>query len=480
MTFPPQVIGQGIGRRLALGFTAVIGLTVVVGVVALTQMREIAGHEDLLFRHPFTVTRAVDHLDIQIIKIHREMKDLANARSAHVEQHAREVQLYEDEAFRQLGIVRESFLGDPAEVEGLHDALIGWRPYRSEVMKLRSEGDFAAADAITRGEGADHVAFLEERMAGLRGVAADKAAQAIASTEAVLRRALLTTSLLLGIAAVLGTIIAVWITSSIRTPVSSLALAADRVAEGDLEQQVAVLSDDELGRLSRQFNAMVDSIRSQTDEIHRKNEENEALLLNILPAPIASRLKRGEERIADYLPNVTVLFADLAGFTSMSRQLPPATMVSMLDDLFSAFDDCAQRLGIEKIKTMGDGYMAVAGLVKPLDDEAAAMVEMALDMLRAVRGFNEERELALQLRIGINSGPVVAGVIGRSKFIYDLWGDTVNLASRMESHGIDGRIQVTEAIHESVGGRFFMEARGEIELKGRGMVHTYLVVDRNA
>ena len=225
---------------------------------------------------------------------------------------------------------------------------------------------------------------------------------------------------------------------------------------------------------------MVVSIREQTEEIQRKNEENERLLLNILPGPIADRLKQGEETIADNFPEVTVLFADIVGFTVLSGSVSPNDLVTMLNQLFTAFDDSAHRLGIEKIKTIGDCYMAVAGLTVELDDPPVAMVEMALEMHRAIDQFNAQHGTSLQIRIGINCGPVVAGVIGKSKFIYDLWGDTVNLASRMESHGVAGQIHVSEAVYKRIKDRFRMESRGDIEIKGKGPMPTYLVDDNDS
>jgi class 3 adenylate cyclase len=220
---------------------------------------------------------------------------------------------------------------------------------------------------------------------------------------------------------------------------------------------------------------MVACIREQTEEIHRKNEENERLLLNILPGPIADRLKGGEETIADYFPEVTVLFADIVGFTAMSEKISPDDLVKLLNHLFSAFDDSAQDLEIEKIKTIGDCYMAVAGLTNEADGSPTAMVKMAFEMLRSVELMNSELGTSLSIRIGINCGPVIAGVIGKSKFIYDLWGDTVNLASRMESHGIAGRIHVSESIYEQVKDYFDVEKRGVINVKGKGEMTTYLI-----
>ncbi len=211
------------------------------------------------------------------------------------------------------------------------------------------------------------------------------------------------------------------------------------------------------------------------DRAHARSEE---LLLNILPASIASRLIRHGGTIADGFAEVTVLFADIVGFTRMSARLKPETVVEMLNSLFCEFDDLAGKLGLEKIKTIGDCYMVAAGLPEPRTDHAEAVAEMALDMLRAVAAYSERTGEALHVRIGLNSGPVVAGVIGKRKFIYDMWGDTVNTASRMESHAMPNTIQLSDATHQLLEGKFQMTARGPIEVKGKGEMSTWLLDDR--
>lgn len=202
-----------------------------------------------------------------------------------------------------------------------------------------------------------------------------------------------------------------------------------------------------------------------------EKNRSEALLRNLLPDPIAARLKDGPKTIADGLDGVTVLFADLKGFTTLATQLTPEQLVQRLDSVFSAFDALAQQHGLEKIKTMGDAYMAVAGAPFPQQDHAGLAAKMALDMIERLG----QLEPALQLRIGLASGSVVAGVIGRSKLSYDLWGATVNLASRMESHGIPGRVQVSQSTRDLLAERFAVEDRGEIELKGLGPTATFLI-----
>jgi class 3 adenylate cyclase len=209
-----------------------------------------------------------------------------------------------------------------------------------------------------------------------------------------------------------------------------------------------------------------------------ERERSERLLLNVLPAPIAARLKQGEEVIADGFPEVTVLFADLVDFTRRSQETTPERVVRVLDDLFSALDDLAERHGLEKIKTVGDAYMAVGGLPEPRPDHAEAVAEMALDVREEVGRHLDPGGRPLAVRIGIDTGPVVAGVIGRRKFSYDLWGDTVNVASRMESNGVAGCIQVTDRAYRRLRDRYRFERRGPIQVKGKGELVTWFLVGR--
>ncbi len=206
--------------------------------------------------------------------------------------------------------------------------------------------------------------------------------------------------------------------------------------------------------------------------------KSENLLLNILPASIAQQLKAQTQPIADQFTSASILFADVVDFTPWAERLAPAEVVGILDQLFSHFDALAERHGLEKIKTIGDCYMAAAGVPTPREDHAPALALMALDMLDVMRASDDVGQLGLELRVGINSGPVVAGVIGRKRFLYDLWGDAVNTASRMESHGTPGRIQITRATYELLGDGFECEPRGTIVVKGKGEMEVWYLVGR--
>jgi len=210
----------------------------------------------------------------------------------------------------------------------------------------------------------------------------------------------------------------------------------------------------------------------------RLARENERLLLNILPQPIAQRLRDGEPLIADRFDDVTLLFADIVEFTRLSSSLSPSELVGVLNEVFTVFDELVERYGLEKVKTIGDAYMVVGGMSERSDDHTLRVAAMALDLAECVGRIEAARRLGIAFRIGIHCGPVVAGVIGTKKFIYDIWGDTVNLASRMESLGVPGRVQVTHAVRERLGGAFDCEARGLIDVKGKGPTPTWFLIGR--
>lgn len=221
-----------------------------------------------------------------------------------------------------------------------------------------------------------------------------------------------------------------------------------------------------------------DTILRYNDLLDAEKRRAEQLLLNILPASIAERLQNGERQIADKVDDATVIFADVTNFTPLSETYSAEEIVSLLNSLFSAFDELADKYGVEKIKTMGDSYMAASGIPIERPDHAEAAMNMALSMMTVLAEVNATSGNNLNIRIGLHSGPVVAGVIGVKKFIYDLWGDTVNTASRMESHGEAGKIHVTDVVYAKLHDKFRFQERGNIEIKGKGLMKTYFVLGK--
>jgi adenylate cyclase len=292
-------------------------------------------------------------------------------------------------------------------------------------------------------------------------------------------------------AASLATVLGIYTSRWITKPILQLSQASQAIAEGDLEQKVVMNRNDELGVLAQSFNQMAAQVKAsfvslertneeleirvqeRTAELNHQRQETERLLLSILPESIAERLKRNPETIADSFAEVTVLFADLVNFTAHSHQISATETVGLLNQIFSEFDLLAERYQLEKIKTIGDGYMIAGGLPAPKADHAEAVAEMAIAMLKTVEQFHYPSGEPFQIRIGIHTGAVIAGVIGKKKFTYDLWGDTVNLASRMESRGLPGKIQVSPVTYERLKAEYCLEDRGVIEVKGFGEMQTY-------
>ena len=210
--------------------------------------------------------------------------------------------------------------------------------------------------------------------------------------------------------------------------------------------------------------------------LEEQGRRSEALLNRVLPPTIVTRLRAQEGSLAEAIDSVSVLFADIVGFTKFAERTPPREVLAVLEAIFAAFDDLVEARGLEKIKTIGDAYMVVAGAPTPLADHAVALTDLALAMLAELQRHADMVPGGLMMRIGIHSGPVVAGVIGRSKFAYDLWGDTVNTAARMESHSETGRIQISAATAALIGGEIEIEERGFIDVKGKGLMQTFWVI----
>lgn len=221
-------------------------------------------------------------------------------------------------------------------------------------------------------------------------------------------------------------------------------------------------------------------LQAEKELLQIEKDKSERLLLNILPKPIAERLKLGERTIANGHPVVTVMFADLVGFTAMSRRTPPAELVGILNAIFTTFDLLVEKHQLEKIKTIGDSYMLAGGIPLHRDDHAQAVADVAIEMIAALDRLNAANGTDLKIRVGMNTGPIVAGVIGKRKFTYDLWGDTVNLASRMESSGLPGMIHVSESTYRALNNDFVLVERGMTHCKGIGDIMTYFLKERRA
>lgn len=284
------------------------------------------------------------------------------------------------------------------------------------------------------------------------------------------RKVLLATAIIVLIVTLIASILSYYFVRPIRALIDGFR----QVGKGNTNVKVKVKTQDEFRELASSFNEMVDNLDYQKKLVQEKNQENEELLLSILPEPVAKRVQQGEESIGDSFSNVTVLFAELGGFIELSETLPAMETVGFLNDLVFAFDDAAEKHGVEKHKTIGSSYMAVCGLSVPRIDHAKRIIDFAQDMLGIVRRFNQEKNMELKLRIGINSGSVVGGIVGRDKFIYDLWGDTVNVANRLHVQGNWNTIQVTQNVHNRIA-EFTkdFEPAPDLEMAGKGNIATW-------
>ena len=288
-------------------------------------------------------------------------------------------------------------------------------------------------------------------------------AEAYKPTKVFQRKVLLATAIIVLLVTLISSLLSYYFVR----PIRKLMEGFRQVGKGNTDVKIKVKSKDEFRELANSFNEMVDNLDHQKKLVQQKNHENEELLLSILPEPVAKRVQQGEESIGDSFPNVTVLFADIGGFSELSETLAASETVSFLNDLILAFDDAAEKHGVEKHKTIGSGYMAVCGLSVPRLDRVKRTIDFAQDMLRIVRRFNRDKNIDLRLRIGINSGSVVAGIVGKERFIYDLWGDTVNVANRLQAQGEWNTIQVSQNVHSRLAELLEdFEQVGDLELSG--------------
>ena len=283
-----------------------------------------------------------------------------------------------------------------------------------------------------------------------------------------------------------------WLRRRVLAPLRLLSAATERVTRGDYDEPVGYESRDEIGALVGAFDSMVESTRDSVTglvasnesleesrrELEREKQISESLLLNVLPAVIAERLRNGETTIADEFPDVSVMFADLVNFTPLSERLGPFELVKLLNEIFETFDQRLDAYGLEKIKTIGDCYMVVGGVPIPQADHAQRLGDFALAIRDDFEKLARDRDLDIQIRIGLHSGTAIAGVVGTKKFAYDLWGDVVNVASRIESTGSPGRIHVSDGFMVRLKDSFRFEPRGEVELKGKGRMETYFLEGR--
>jgi class 3 adenylate cyclase len=270
-------------------------------------------------------------------------------------------------------------------------------------------------------------------------------------------------------------------------PITKLREGADRIRQRNFNVEIQINSHDEFKLLAQTFNFMAVEIRDyaqgleklvekRTNDLKREKELSESLLYNILPKLVANRIQQGETMIADYFPNATVIFCDIVGFTTIASHTSPTRLVEMLNQIFSEFDQLTDFYQLEKIKTTGDAYMAVAGVPKQNPAHAEVTALMAFDMMKAINKLQTTLSEKIKVRIGIHSGAVVAGIVGKRKFAYDLWGDTVNIASRMESQGIAGKIHCSEVFYRLLADKFTFEERGTMEIKGKGKMLTYFLI----
>ena len=361
-----------------------------------------------------------------------------------------------ESVIRRINQYKSSILQQPVRTEAVEEALAGKEG--TQIIKDYRSIPVLSSYAPLQLEGLDWVILSEIDLA-----------EAYAPIYSFAKQILIYATLL----SLLVTLIAMGLAYWFVQPINQLIANARKVAAGELDAIATLKNEDEFGELAKSFNAMVRSLRTQTNLVKEKSQENEQLLLSVFPSSIAKRLKKGERNIAEDISNVAVIFSNLTGFSKLSETLTAYEIVSILNDLVAAFDESAERYGIEKIKTIGDSYLGVCGLSIPYLDHDKRVLDLALDMLSIIRRFNHEREFELNIRIGINSGDVVAGIVGRNKFIYDVWGDTINLASALRAACPPGMILVSQQVYRRLQDIYQFEAMPDVESDGKTKVQAW-------
>ncbi|HEX5320618.1 MAG TPA: adenylate/guanylate cyclase domain-containing protein [Stellaceae bacterium] len=367
---------------------------------------------------------------------------------------------------------------DVAAVAALRRAQQEFFDIANRELALIRAGDIDLAGALQTEYGQAAAARLSEMIDGLVEKAEAEMAQATDAARATYRTSRQRLIAFLVAATLFGLYLAHTISTFVVGPLKSVGGRLSQIAAGDFTGRVEVRNRDEIGGLAENVNLASRQLHRLYTDLEAEKERSEEMLYHTLPPPIVQRIRSGESLIADRVGEATILFSDLAGFTELSDRLAPEEVLDVLDVLFSRFDILAERLGLEKIKTIGDGYMVAAGVLEPRPDHAAAIAEMGLGMRAATRVASLALGVIgrpLHIRIGINSGPLVAGVIGRNKLVYDIWGDTVNTASRMEKYGEVERIAVSARTRELLGNEFRFEPREPMEIKGKGEMETFFL-----
>lgn len=312
---------------------------------------------------------------------------------------------------------------------------------------------------------------------------------ALNDTEQMLKVIDITAAIILLLSTIVSVVL---IRSRLLRPIERLAEVAEHVSSGDMKVRSNLRGTDEIGQFGQTFDSMITSVNQHLDEVEsarstlaeqavsleEERQRSEHLLLNVLPATIADRLKGGEEGIAEAFPEVSVLFSDIVGFTKMSARVGAKQVVDMLNEVFGLLDKLAVKHGVEKIKTIGDCYMVAAGVPDRSPTHTQQIAAFSLEMQATIKDYAAKSGREINMRTGIHTGTVVAGIVGTTKFSYDLWGDVVNIASRMESTGEPGQIQVSDAVRVRLQDDFHFDARGEVEIRGKGPMHTWYLTGR--